>query len=177
MVYICRSRLGAAFYFQYHSREIKGDYVMKTVFIEPNNVFSYRKYYYKLLDAVEERISEGYDNFIVGPNDFDKTTFRICRRIRHFHPDINIAAILLSDEEKENAAYYKATTIVYDFEYKHLGRRNLESHKRALRQCEAVIGYVNDENKHTVDAYAMRYARRNGLKTINIYDPTELYPF
>ena len=77
---------------------------MKTVFIEPNNNFSYRKYYCKLLDAIEECISEGYDNFIVGPNDFDKTIFRICRRIRHFHPDINIAAILLSDEEKENDA-------------------------------------------------------------------------
>ena len=150
---------------------------MKTVFIEPNDIFACEKYYYKLLDAVEECISEGYDYFIVGPNDPAKMIFYIFQRIRHFHPGINIAAVLLSDDEKENFVYYKETLIFYDFKYKHLGRRNFQSHKRALQQCDAVIGYVPDESQRTVDAYTMRYARRNGLKTINIYDPTELYPF
>ncbi len=141
----------------------------------------------RLVRAVEEEIKNGGDCFKVGTHgEFDTMTLGVLREARRNHSNIKIEVVLTSlkktekqllyDDEfgKECYAPYKdVETIMFEIEEEHFKRQIIVSNRKMIDECDTLICYVNKKHNPSGAKLAMNYAKRKGLKIINLYRETD----
>ena len=130
----------------------------------------------RLQNAIEQCIKGGCSHFLMGTHgEFDKMTLAACRFARKRYPDIKIEAVLTSYhivEKKDGldyVPYQDVETIIFNIEDLHFKRQITESNKQMIDECDTLICYVDKKRNHSGAKNAMNYAKRKGLKIINIF--------
>ena len=158
---------------------------MKVCFIGHRNIFENIES--RLKETVENEIKNGADYFAMGTHGkFDTMALNVCRDLRQTYKDIKIEVVLTSlctpkkwllyDDEfgKEYFEPYKdVQTIMYNIEQEHFKRRIVVSNKNMIDSCDILIYYVNKKHNPSGAKTAMNYAKRKGLKIINLYNEND----
>lgn len=141
----------------------------------------------RLVSAIEEEIKNSGDCFKVGTHgEFDTMALSCLREARRIHSDIKIEVVLTSlkkaekqllyDDEfgKEYYEPYKdVETVVYEIEEEHFKRQIIISNQKMIDECDVLICYVNKKRNPSGAKLAMNYAKRKGLKIINLYKESD----
>ena len=160
-----------------------GDMDKKTAFIGHRKVYYEDKVIKRLEDAIAEQIEKGCSSFIMGTHgEFDSLALSCCRKARKNYPDIEIDVVLTSyhtvekKDEFDYVPYQDVNTFMYDIEDEHFKRQIIVSNRKMIDECDRLICYVDKKQSPSGAKMAMNYAKRKGLKIINIYreddDPT-----
>ena len=115
--------------------------------------------------------------------EFDVMSLNVCRELRKKYPNIHIQIVLTSlhklkkellyDDEfsKEYDEPYKdVETMIYDIEEEHFKRQITISNQKTIEECDAAICYVNCSNASSGARKSQDYAKKKGLKIINLYE-------
>lgn len=154
----------------------------RTAFIGHRNVY-YSIIKERLQTAIEQQIADGCKSFTMGTHgEFDEMALNACRSARLNHPDIKIEVVLTSyhtvekKTEFDYVPYQDVETTMYDIEDEHFKNQIIVSNRKMIDQCDTLICYVNKKQSPSGAKMAMNYAKRKGLKIINLYreedDPT-----
>ena len=129
----------------------------------------------KLKIAIENEIKSGCKNFIVGSHgEFDKTVLDVLLSLKNTYPEIQIEVVITNynpktqDEIiiKENPKY---ETVMFEIEDLHPKQRITASNKQMIDSCDTLICYVQPNAWKSGAKTAMNYAKKKGLKIINLY--------
>ncbi len=145
----------------------------------------------RLKNAIQEEINGGCKFFTMGTHgEFDNMALSVCRELRNIHKDIEIEVVLTSYHSVENKLlevikhengeielmhenynyYDDVKTIMYDIEDEHFKKQITVSNRRMIDSCDSIICYVDKKRTPSGAKTAMNYAKRQGLKIINLYD-------
>lgn len=142
----------------------------------------------KLYKLAESEIKNGYKTFTMGTHgDFDAMALSVCRQLRKIYSDIKIEVVitslnaikpfidkeLLEDNEKF-IPYRDVTTVMYDIEEEHFKRRIVASNQKMIDTCDALICYVDEKRCYGGAILTYKYAKKKGLRIVNLYDDTFL---
>ena len=141
----------------------------------------------KLKEVILQKIKDGCKFFTMGTHgDFDKMALNVCRELRHIYKDIKIEVVITSfksiepiidhDEifgDEKYTPYEDVETIMYNIEETHYKRQIIASNKQMIDTCDTLICYVNKKHNPSGAKLAMNYAKRKGLKIINLYNEKE----
>ena len=155
----------------------------KVCFIGHRQIFD-RSVKERLKTAIENEIKNGCEFFTMGTHgDFDELALSVCRELRKSYKDIKIEVVitslkkiekqLLYDDEfgKEyEIPYSDVSTLMYEIEETHFKKQITESNHQMIDTCDTLICYVNKKHNPSGAKHAMNYAKRNGLKIINLYN-------
>ena len=126
--------------------------------------------------AVMLEMMNGCKTFIMGTHgDFDGWALAACRRLRKTYKDMEIEVAITNlnalkksnDEYKDNQ--YDVKTVIYDIEEAHYKSRIAVSNRKMIDECDTLICYVDDGEYRSGARTAMRYAKKKGLKIVNLY--------
>ena len=152
---------------------------MKTALIGHRGIFA-PTLPQRLLKAIEGEIKNGCLRFTVGTHgEFDRLALSVCRELRHDHPEMQIEVVLRSlhavqkSGEWGGAPYSDVTTVMYDIEETYFKRQITLSNRKMIDGCDTLICYVDEKRSRSGAKTAMRYAKRKGLRIINLYDETD----
>lgn len=137
----------------------------------------------KLKEVILQKIKDGCKFFTMGTHgDFDKLALSVCRELRHIYKEIKIEVVITSfksiepiidhDEifgDEKYTPYEDVETIMYNIEETHYKRQIIESNHQMIDSCDTLICYVNKKHNPSGAKLAMNYAKRKGLKIINLY--------
>lgn len=136
----------------------------------------------KLKAIVKHEIENGYKFFTMGTHGrFDKLALEICRELRRTYKDIEIEVVITSLSEIKTIVYddvfgheiyvpYKdVKTIMYDIENEHYKRKITASNRQMIDSCDTLIAYVDEQRSYGGAISAYKYAKKKGLRIINIY--------
>ena len=147
----------------------------KTAFIGHREVLS-DKVEERLKTAIEEQIANGCKSFTMGTHgEFDKMALRACRLARRAHTEIKIEVVLTSyhtverKNEFDYIPYQDVETVLYGIEDEHYKRKITVSNKKMIDNCNTLICYVDKRISPSGAKTAMNYAKRKGLKIINLF--------
>lgn len=108
--------------------------------------------------------------------EFDKLALQSCRKLREEYPELQIEVVITGlhtiqkDEEWGSAPYADVSTVLYDVEEAHFKQRITLSNRKMIDACDALICYVDEKTYRSGAKTAMRYAKRKGLRIINLYE-------
>lgn len=158
---------------------------MRVCFIGHRDIFENIRE--KLKEAVENEIKNGADFFTMGTHgDFDRMALGVCRELRKTYKHITIEVVITSfktiepiidhDEIFGDEKYYPyadVQTTMYNIEEEHYKRQIIASNKQMVDSCDTLICYVNKKHNPSGAKTTMNYAKRKGLKIINLYKETD----
>ena len=140
----------------------------------------------KLKEAIENEIINGYRHFIMGSHgNFDNFCLNACRKLRKKYPDIEIEVILTSRKQLETfyidkesgietySPYKDVKTFLYEIDDVYFKRQITESNQKMINECDTLICYVNKKKTYSGAKYAYNYAKRKGLRIVNLYDESK----
>ena len=149
---------------------------MKTAFIGHRQIFA-KTLPQKLMEAIKTEIKNGCFSFTMGTHgEFDRLALQSCRKLRNEYPELQIEVVLTSlhiiqkGDEWDSAPYSDVSTVMYDIEETHFKQRITLSNRKMIDTCDALICYVDEKTYRSGAKTAMRYAKRKGLRIINLYD-------
>lgn len=147
----------------------------KTAFIGHRSVL-YGDIKKRLQTVIEERIAEGCKVFTMGTHgEFDEMALSACRSARIIHPEIKIEVVLTSyhsvekKTEFDSVPYQDVETVMYDIEDEHFKRQIIMCNRQMIDTCDTLICYVDKKRSPSGAKTAMNYAKRKGLKIINLF--------
>ena len=154
----------------------------RTAFIGHRNVY-YSIIKERLQTAIEQQIADGCKSFVMGIHgEFDEMALSACRFARSIHSDIQIEVVLTSyhtiqkKDEFDFVPYQDVDTIMYDIEDEHFKMQITVSNRKMIDECDTLICYVDKKRSPSGAKTAMNYAKRKGVKIINLFreddDPT-----
>lgn len=136
----------------------------------------------RLNNAIQNEINLGCRNFVMGVHgDFDDLSMNCCKKLKETYKNIEIEVVTTSlakinpvviEDECGKLLYNKyegVKTIMYDIENTHFKQRISESNKQMINSCDTLICYVNSKKCHSGAKTALNFAKRKGLKIINLY--------
>ena len=137
----------------------------------------------RLQTVIEEQIADGCKCFMMGTHgEFDDMALSACRVARCIHSELKIEVVLTSyhiiekKDEFENVPYQDVETIMYDIEDEHFKRQITLCNRKMIDECDTLICYVDTKRSPSGAKTAMNYAKRKGLRIINLFreedDPT-----
>ncbi|MCM1289557.1 MAG: hypothetical protein NC132_02760 [Corallococcus sp.] len=148
---------------------------MKTAFIGHRKVFA-KNIEEKVEQAVIAKINEGCTSFVMGMHGaFDSIALAACRKLRRANADIEIEVVLTSlnaikkQNEYDEAPLSDVKTVMYDVEEAHYKQRITLSNRQMIDECDTLICYVNTDANASGAKGALRYAKKRGLKIINLF--------
>lgn len=155
---------------------------MRVCFIDHRNII-FRDIKEKLKKTIVEEIKNGCETFMMGTHgDFDIMALEICRELKCNYPNIKIEVVLTSlnktrkqilfnDEFGEYfyEPYKDVQTVMYEIESVHFRKQIIVSNKKMIDECDTLICYVDKNCTHSGAKTAMYYAKRKGLKIINLF--------
>ncbi len=139
----------------------------------------------RLITVVENEIKNGCKEFCMGCHgQFDKLALDVCRALKEKYKDIIIEVVLTSlntiqksskniyseTNKKNSTPYSDVKTIMYDIENEHFKRQIIISNQKMIDECTTLICYVNEKINPSGAKRSLNYAKKLGLKIINIYD-------
>ena len=144
----------------------------------------------RLTRAVQNEIDLGCKEYAMGTHgEFDVLALSVCRGLREIYSDLEIEVVLTSYHKIQNKLIgvfkdeygetemihqdYKilndVKTTMYDIEDLHYKKRITESNKKMIDFCDTLICYVNTNKLNGGAKTAYNYAKKKGLKIINLY--------
>ncbi|MCH5165511.1 MAG: hypothetical protein J1G01_03820 [Clostridiales bacterium] len=148
---------------------------MKTAFIGHREIFT-NDIEERLLKAVEAEIQNGCRSFTMGTHgQFDKLSLWACRQLRKKYEDLDIEVVLTSlhaidkNGEWDCIPYSDVKTVMYDIEDTHFKRKITLSNQLMIDSCDTLICYVNEKAYRSGAKIALNYAKKCGLKIINLW--------
>ena len=148
---------------------------MKTAFIGHRQIFA-KDIDERLIKAIEVEIQNGCQSFTMGTHgQFDALSLWACRQLRNKYIDIDIEVVLTSlhaidkNEEWDCIPYSDVKTVMFDIEDTHFKRQITLSNQLMIDSCDTLICYVNEKNYHSGAKRALNYAKKRGLKIINLW--------
>ncbi|MCH5164443.1 MAG: hypothetical protein J1F36_05445 [Clostridiales bacterium] len=144
---------------------------MKTAFIGHREIYA-KDVDKRLTAAIESEIENGCKSFIMGTHgQFDRIALSVCTSLRRIHKELKIKAVITSLPaiKNTNFPYCDVHTIMYDIEEAHYKRRITLSNRRMIDECDTLICYVNTSKYRSGAKAVLNYAKRQGLKIINLY--------
>lgn len=155
----------------------------KICFIGHRHIYNYKEIRESLYSVVEQEIKKGCKFFTMGTHgEFDKLALSVCRELRKIYTDIEIEVVITSFKEIEPIIdhdpifgdekyipYSDVKTTMYDIEEEYYKRKIVVSNQQMINNCDTLISYVNKKHNPSGAKFAMNYAKRKGLKIINIY--------
>lgn len=148
----------------------------KTAFIGHRQVCFIEKVKERLQNAIEQCINDGCSHFLMGSHgDFDQMALNACRSARKNHPDIQIEVVLTSYhtiEKKHDidyVPYQDVQTVMFDIEDFHFKQQITESNRQMIDGCDTLICYVDKKQSPSGAKTAMNYAKRKGVRIINLF--------
>lgn len=148
---------------------------MKVCFIGHRDI-PIEKVTLRLKNAIIEQINAGCNEFYVGNHgDFDKLVLNTLVNIKSLHPNIIINLILTNLNVLNTKKSYNdiINTMFFDIENLHFKQRIIYSNKKMINICNVLICYVNMENKYSNAYKFLKYAQKNNLHIINIFDKSD----
>ena len=129
----------------------------------------------RLIAAIQTEIERGCTTFTMGTHgEFDALALSTCRKLRRTH-DFEIEVVITSlntiknDSEFADAPYDDVKTVMFDIESAHFKQRITLSNRQMIDGCDTLICYVDERVYRSGAKTAMRYAKKKGLKIINLY--------
>ena len=148
---------------------------MRTAFIGHRQVFA-KDIATKLAAAIQTEIGRGCTAFTMGTHgEFDYLALTACRELRRVHKELDIEVVITSlnaikkDCELSAAPYGDVKTVMFDIEDAHFKQRIPLSNRQMIDGCDTLICYVNEDVYRSGAKTAMRYAKKKGVKIINLY--------
>ena len=140
----------------------------------------------RLKKAIKKEIDSGCRFFTMGAHGkFDSEAFYVCKSFRKDYKDIEIEVAITSfnqikpdveEDEFGKFVYEKfegAKTTMYDIEEVHFKKKITESNKQMIDGCDTLICSVRPKQYRSGAKTAMNYAKRKGLRIINLYKPED----
>lgn len=137
----------------------------------------------RLQFAIQNEIDLGCKYFTMGAHgNFDKLALFYCKDLREKYNDLKIELVITSfnqlkpeiQEDYFGKYYYKpyedVSTIMYDIEEKHYKQKITISNRQMIDSCNTLICYVRPDEIGSGAKNAMNYARKKGLKIVNLYN-------
>ena len=148
---------------------------MKTAFIGHRQIFS-KTLPQRLIEAIKAEKKRGCFLFTMGTHEeFDRLALQSRRKLRGEHPELEIEVVLTNlhaiqkGDKWDGAPYSDVSTVLYDIEETHYKQRITLSNRKMIDTCDALICYVDEKAYRSGAKTAMRYAKRKGLRIINLY--------
>ena len=148
---------------------------MRTAFIGHRKVFA-KNIEARLVEAILTEIERGCTAFTMGMHgEFDYLALTACRNLRHPYKELDIEVVITSlnaikkDSELSAAPYADVKTVMFDIEDAHYKQRITLSNRQMIDGCDTLICYVDEHMYRSGAKTAMRYAKKKGLKIINLY--------
>lgn len=144
---------------------------------------SYLEINKKLKEAILNEITLGCRYFTMGTHgNFDELALTSCREFKEKYKDIEIEVVITSFNKIKKqlisndtfgkeyyTPYSDLKTIMYNIEETHFKRKIIESNKKMIDSCNTLICYVNPNKKNSGAKLILNYAKRKGLKIVNIF--------
>ena len=147
---------------------------MKTAFIGHRQVYA-KDIDKRLMIAIEREIENGCMSFIMGTHgEFDRRALSVCKSLRRNYKELKIEAVItnftmLKNIKNEAENYGDVDTVMYDIEEVHYKRRITLSNRMMIDECDTLICYVKPSKQISGAKTALSYAKRKGLKIVNLY--------
>ena len=135
-----------------------------------------------LIEAIKKEIKDGGLSFTVGTHgDFDKIALEALRTLRKEYQDLEIEVVLTSMHylvkkyatgdpfETCYTPYDDVKTVYYDIEDVYYKNRIISSNRQMVDDSDILICYVDTERIHSGAKKTYYYAKRKGLKIVNLY--------
>lgn len=154
-----------------------GDLIMsRTVFIGHRKIFA-KKLDERLIDTITAELQNGCRFFTMGTHgEFDTLALNICRRLRKEYPDLDIEVVITSLNSIRSTVgngcqspYADVKTVMYDIEDTHFKRQITLSNRQMIEHCDTLICYVDEKAYSSGAKAALNYAKKKGLKIINLH--------
>lgn len=136
-----------------------------------------------LIDAIRQEINNGCLLFIVGTHgNFDKLVLKALRSLRKEYKNLEIEVALTSmryvikkcPADDMSKPYYTpyddVKTIVYDIEKVYFKNRITISNRQMVDDSDTLICYVDTGRLYSGAKQTYYYAKRKGLKIVNLYE-------
>lgn len=155
---------------------------MKVTFIGHRYIYN-REIENRLYEEIERQIKNGCHIFRIGTHgDFDKLALSVCRKLREIYQDIVIEVVLTSLNQikpliiddpvfgsEKYIPYCDVTTIMYEIEDEHFKRKITISNQKMIADCDILICYVDSKRTYGGARFGLNYAKKKGLKIINLF--------
>lgn len=147
----------------------------KTAFIGHSRIFA-GNLPERLMSAITAEIQNGCLSFTMGTHgEFDKLALYVCRKLRETFSDLQIEVVITSlnaikkGNEEYAAPYADVKTVMFDIEETHFKRQITLSNRNMIDSCDTLICYVDTKRYQSGAKTALNYAKRKGLRIINLY--------
>lgn len=153
----------------------------KTAFIGHRKIFC-KDIDSRLKESISSEIQLGCHHFTMGTHgDFDTLSLFHCKQFRQTDVPIDIEVVItsLNKIKKEvdvdefgihtYTPYQDVKTIMYDIENEYFKKQIIISNRKMIDECDTLICYVDPKRYRSGAKIAMNYAKRKGLKIINLY--------
>ncbi len=138
----------------------------------------------KLYNEVKKQIEGGCQVFTMGTHgEFDKVALSVCRSLRRNYSNISIEVVLTSLNSIKPIIEYDAIfgngkyipyddveTIMYEIEEQHYKKKIVTSNQRMIDTCDTLVCYVDTSRNSGGAITAYKYAKKKGLKIINLFN-------
>ena len=137
----------------------------------------------RLLKVVKNEIENGAQFFTMGRyGDFDKISLDVCRELRKIYKDITIEVVVTSFQQinpkveidefgmTKYHPYEDVKTIMYNIEEEHYKRKITVSNRKMIDGCDTLICYVNENSYSSGAKRTLIYAKKKGLKILNLFE-------
>ena len=148
---------------------------MRTAFIGHRKVFA-KGIEERLTAAIQTEIENGCMAFTMGTHgEFDRLALTACRKLRRVYKELEIEVVITSlnaikkDSKLIAAPYADVKTVMFNIEDAHYKQRITLSNRQMIDGCDTLICYVDEHAYRSGAKTAMRYAKKKGLKIINLY--------
>lgn len=154
---------------------------MKVCFIGHRNINDNIKE--RLRIAIEYEIKNNIKHFLIGSHgDFDNLALSVCKELKTIYPDILIEVIVTSLHKANKqlihddifgkqyfTPYNDVQLIMYEIEEIYFKKRITISNQKMINECDILICYINNKKKYSGAKIAMNYAKKKGLKIVNLH--------
>lgn len=156
----------------------------KTAFIGHRVIFS-KTLPERLMTAIISEIDNGCDSFTMGTHGrFDSLALSACKKISNIHSDIKIEVVITGLNAINTESNYingfildpHIKTVIYDIEETHYKRQITLSNKKMIDSCDTLICFVDEKSYRSGAKNALRYARKKGVKVVNLYCEEDSFP-
>lgn len=161
---------------------------LKTAFAGHSNIPIYRiDIKGRLKQAIINEIKAGCFNFTMGTyGEFDKLALECCRELRKEYQQIDIEVVITSFNQinpeiihdpvwgnEKYIPYQDVKTIMYEIEEVYYKNKIIASNRQMIDACDTLICYINTKRYRSGAKKTYYYAKRKGLKIINLFKPED----
>lgn len=141
----------------------------------------------RLKQAIIKEIEAGCFYFTMGTyGEFDKLALECCRELRKIYDKLYIEVVITSFNQinpeiiydpvwgnDKYIPYQDVKTIMYDIEEVYFKNRIIASNRQMIDNCDTLICYINTKRYRSGAKKTYYYAKRKGLKIINLFKPED----